>query len=147
MRNREKVLLMSWQERRVLLYAFLLLNSLRLALRFCSFGQVRRWIEAVLSDWVSSEQAAPIPVDFIVWAVSVAAYYTPGGAKCLVRALTAQLLLNRYRHTYAFHIGVAKADSQLLEAHAWIEYQGRIIVGRLDNLSRYKSLAAVGVER
>lgn len=147
MRNRKKVLVMTWQQRRVLLYAFLILNIIRLTLRLFSFGQVRCRLDSVLRAWVCSEETTLVSVDFIVWAVSVAGYYAPGGAKCLARALTSQLLLNRYGHKHTLHIGVAKAEPQLLEAHAWIEYQERVIVGQVRDLGRYKSLAAVGVKR
>ena len=147
MRRRDKLRLLSWQQRRVLLYACLLINAIRLSLWLFPFGKIRRQLDLILATRVFSEKASSISVDFIVWAVSVAGYYAPGGAKCLARAITTQLLLNRYGYTHIFHIGVAKNDFQTLEAHAWIEYQGRVVVGELNGLSRFKSLSAAGANK
>ena len=147
MRRRDKLRLLSWQHRRVLLYAFLLMNAIRLSLWLFPFGKIRRQLDVILATWVSNEEASSVSVDFIAWAVSVAGYYAPGGAKCLARAITTQLLLNRYRHVHAFHIGVAKNNFQMLEAHAWIEYQGRVVVGGLNELSRFKLLSTTGASR
>lgn len=147
MRRRDKLRFLSWQQRRVLLYAFLLLNTIRLALWLLPFGTIRQQLKTVMSVWVCGEETKPVSVDFVAWAVSVAGYYAPGGAKCLARALTTQLLLNRYRYPNDLHIGVAKGDAQALEAHAWIEYQGRVIVGGLSNLDRFQPLSVAGTNK
>ena len=147
MRRRDKLRLLSWQQRWVLLYAFLLMNAIRLSLWLFPFGKVRRQLDVISATWVCDEKTSSVSVSFIVWAVSVAGYYAPGGAKCLVRALTTELLLNRYGYVHKLHIGVAKGSSQTLEAHAWVEHQGRVIVGKLSDLSRFKLLSATGVRR
>ncbi|MGB7250548.1 MAG: lasso peptide biosynthesis B2 protein [Phormidesmis sp.] len=144
MRRRDKLRLLSWQQRRVLLYACFWLNAIRLALWLFPFGTIRRLLKNVMSVWLY-EEAKPVSVDFIVWTVAIAGAYAPGGAKCLARALTTQLLLHRYQHHYQLHIGVAKNAAQVLEAHAWIEYQGRVVVGGLSNLGQFKSLSPAGV--
>lgn len=147
MRRRNKLRFLSWQQRRVLLYACILLNAIRLALWLFPFGTTRHQLEAVLSVWVCNKTVKPVSVEFIVWAVAVAGRYAPWGAKCLARALTTQLLLNRYGYRHNLHIGVAKNDSQMLEAHAWIEYQGKVIVGGVSHLSRFKPLSTVGAQK
>ena len=64
----------------------------------------------------------------------------PGGAKCLAKALTTQVLMERRGCDCAFKIGVAKTDKGELEAHAWIEKDGQVIMGMLPDLDRFKSL-------
>lgn len=147
MRRRDKFRFLSWQQRRVLLYAFLILNTVRLALWLLPFGTIRQQLRTVMSVWICSEETKHVSVDFVAWAISVASYYAPGAAKCLAKALTTQLLLNRYGHVHRLHIGVAKGESQTLEAHAWIEYGGRVIVGKLTDLGRFTSLSTVGAEK
>ena len=147
MRRRDKLRFLSRQQRRVLLYAFLILNTVRLALWLLPFGTIRQQLKAVMSVWICSEKVKPVSVDFVAWAVSVAGYYAPGGAKCLARALTTQLLLNRYGYVHRLHIGVAKGELQMLEAHAWIEYEGRVVVGGLRELDKFKTLSTAGVRR
>jgi hypothetical protein len=67
----------------------------------------------------------------------------PGGAKCLARALTTQVLLNRQGYLPDLRIGVAKATAGQLEAHAWIEYQGQVVMGHLNDLARYLPLPSL----
>lgn len=146
MKRCDKLRKLSWQQRRALLYALLIINVIRLSLWFFSFGMIRQQLKTVLSRWVCSPQTEKISVAFIVQAISIAANYSPGKVKCLARALTAQLLLNRYGYSHNFHIGVTKNESQELEAHAWIEYRGQVIVGELSNLNQFRTLAIGGVK-
>jgi hypothetical protein len=79
-------------------------------------------------------------VDRVVWAVTVANRYMPGEVKCLARALTTQVLLGQRGHQALLRIGVAKGEQGQLEAHAWVESQGRIVIGDLADFSRYTPL-------
>ena len=144
MRRLDKLRFLSWQQRRVLLYAFLLINAIRLSLWLFPFGKIRRQLDVILAIWVCSEKVNSVSVDFIAWAISVAGFYALGEVKCLAKALTTQLLLNHYGYAYKLRIGVTKGKSQVLEAHAWIECQGRVVVGDLSDLSRFKPLSEVG---
>jgi hypothetical protein len=79
----------------------------------------------------------------VVWAVEVSSRYMPGGAKCLARALTTKVLLNWHGYTPDLRIGIAKSDHGQLEAHAWIEYQGRVVIGNLRDLTRFIPLPSL----
>lgn len=83
-----------------------------------------------------SDQAA---VDKIIWAVMVASRYLPGRVKCLARALTTQVLLEGHGYQAQLRLGVVKSE-QGLEAHAWVESQGRIVIGGLKDIGRYTTL-------
>ncbi|MFG6106850.1 lasso peptide biosynthesis B2 protein [Leptothoe sp. EHU-05/26/07-4] len=146
MKQLNNLLRLSGVERRVLLYACLLLNGIRLALWLLPFNMVRQRISRLASVWVCHNLTSPVSVGKIVWSVDIASRYTPGGAMCLVRALTTQLLLTRYGYKHQLHIGVLKGENNSFAAHAWIEFQGRVIVGGLPNLSQFQKLSAVGTE-
>lgn len=142
-----KIRLLSWQQRRVVLYAFCLINTIRLSLWLFPFGVVRRQLRTFLPNYKSDcSITGVISVLFIVQAVAIAANYSLGHPKCLARALTAQILLNQYGYSHNLHIGIAKNEARELEAHAWIEYRGQVIVGMLSNLDQFKTLAVRGVE-
>ncbi len=141
-----RLLTLSRYERRVILYACLLLNGIRVALWLLPFNLVRHKLAKIASVWVCKDVPASVSLKLMVWAVNIATRYTPGGAKCLVRALTTQLLLTRYGYSHQLHIGVAKSSTDTLEAHAWVECQGRVVVGWLNNLSQFKSLSAEGLK-
>lgn len=73
----------------------------------------------------------------VSWAVTaVSARFPP--ATCLVQALAAAALLRRRGLACELRLGVrgpGAADGAGLEAHAWVECDGRVAVGALDHLS------------
>ena len=69
-----------------------------------------------------------IPAERITWAVSAAARRIPR-ATCLTQALAGLLLLSRYGHAATLRLGVAKDPHGRLQAHAWLESEGRTILG------------------
>ena len=79
-------------------------------------------------------------VEKIAWAVRAASKGVPH-ATCLTQALAAQVLFSRYRHAADLKIGVAKGDAGGLEAHAWLEHGGRVVIGNVRDLGRYVPLS------
>jgi len=67
----------------------------------------------------------------IAWAITRIAPLIPRST-CLVRAIAAHDLLTRHGHASTIHIGVAKSEANAFEAHAWVECNGVILVGRTD---------------
>ncbi|MBE9065714.1 lasso peptide biosynthesis B2 protein [Leptolyngbya cf. ectocarpi LEGE 11479] len=141
--NLKKLLKLVWRQRQVLFYACLCLNLLRVALWLLPFKVVRQHLATMATKWERHQSQQSVSVNAIVWSVTVASCYTPHGAKCLAKALTTQLLLTRYGYTHQLHIGVAMDGA--FEAHAWIEYEDRVIMGGLQDLSRFQSLSRAGV--
>jgi hypothetical protein len=62
------------------------------------------------------------------------------GVKCLARAFTTQVLLSWENQPSRLCIGVAKSESGKLDAHAWVECQGKIAIGNLADISRFTLL-------
>jgi hypothetical protein len=50
------------------------------------------------------------------------------------------MLLARIGQPAALRIGVARSEEGRFQAHAWVESQGRIVVGKLPDLRRYAVL-------
>ena len=145
-RRFRKAIALSGQQWLVLLYACCLLNFIRLLLWRFPFGKVRAQLATVSAKWTTTMPGPTISVAFIAWTVSAASRHTPGGAMCLVRALTMQLLLNHYGYAHQLHIGVTRNAQQVFEAHAWVEYEGRVIMGYLNHLDQFKRLTTAGKE-
>lgn len=61
-------------------------------------------------------------------------------ATCLTQALAASLLIRQIGQRSDLKIGVAKDDKARLIAHAWLEKDGRIILGRHPDQSRFVAL-------
>lgn len=132
-----KLLRLSPSERRLMLGAALLLGAIRLGLQLLPFLTLRRQLAKITP--AHSHQLEQVSVGKIVWAVEVLSRYIPG-VKCLARALTTQVLLCRYGYQSDLRIGVARSEKGQLQAHAWVESQGRIVSGGLKDMRRYTPL-------
>lgn len=64
----------------------------------------------------------------VAWAVDRVSRAIPG-ATCLTQALAAHLLLSRRGCASRLRIGVARAPGPTLRAHAWLESDGRVVLG------------------
>jgi len=130
-----KFLYLSPAERGILIRAVLLLWAVRLGLWVLPFQVLRR-----LADW-AGHTPAPLhgsgssSLDQTVWAVAAASRYVPH-ATCLAQALAARVLLERKGLPSSLHIGVARSKEGQLQAHAWVESQDRIVIGRSE-VGRY----------
>ncbi|MEO0374624.1 MAG: lasso peptide biosynthesis B2 protein [Cyanobacteria bacterium P01_A01_bin.17] len=136
------------RDRLLLLKAFVLLGLVRLGLWRLSFKRLQQ----VLHKISHSPQASPVAsircssIHKIVWAVDVSGHLMPGHVKCLARALTAQVLMSRRGYTPDLRIGVAKDQNNCLEAHAWIELEGSVVIGLLPDLKRFVPMPSLGVD-
>jgi hypothetical protein len=116
-------------DRGVLVQAAGLYAVVAVAVRVLPFGQVRRLL-ARAAGFGSRAAAGPEIDAHVVWAVRAVSSRLPG-ATCLTDALVAQCLLGRHRREAALCIGISpvRPDGQPLDAHAWLERGGSILIG------------------
>ena len=62
-----------------------------------------------------------------------------GGTTCLTQAAVAYTMLRRHGHDPRIRIGVRHGDSTL-EAHAWVECDGAVVIGELPEMTGYAML-------
>ena len=136
-----KALRLHPSDRRLLLAAFGLLACVRLALWLFPFHVVRDMLTTYSPGKKGAHTADPAYARRVAWAVERASRFVPL-ATCLPQALAAECLLRRVGQPTQLRIGVAKDLAGHFLAHAWIESDGRIVVGRLPNLSSYTVLKA-----
>jgi hypothetical protein len=131
-----KFLRLSVEDRSLLVRSVLLVGAARLALWALPFNTARR-----LFARRARRPSAPFPTtERIGWAISVAKRFIPQG-NCLPQALAAESLLIRSGYPVELRIGVAKTDEGRLDAHAWVESAGRLVVGDLtQGLATYTPL-------
>lgn len=134
MSNRARVLLSA---------AFILLTGVRLGLLLLPFCNLFKLITNISEGFLHNIAANKVSLGQIIWAVNVVTRYTPGGAKCLTRAFTTQILMNWCGYKPELRIGVAKSETGIFEAHAWIEYQGQVVIGYLQDLPRFVPLPSL----
>jgi len=123
--------------RRRLLAALRLLWFARIGLWTMSFRRLRSRLKAMEQPVDCS--GPPASMDELVWCIEAASRYVPA-ATCLARSMAAQVLLQRHGYNSTLRIGVARGRHGPLEAHAWVECAGRVVVGEVENLERYTPL-------
>lgn len=125
-------------DRTLLVEAALLLPAVLLVQTLLPF---RRW-RALLTRPIpgtSPLSDSPSP-SAIAHAIDRARRHVPGRFRCLPVAYSAHLLLHRHGYGSYIHVGVAKNAQGKVEAHAWVECDGRILVGDLPDLDRFTIL-------
>lgn len=137
MRKIIKFIRLPFIEKKLLILSALLLVASKISLSLFSFKSLLNYIDS-LKQKPESKKTYNISEEKIVWAVEVAGKYVPY-ATCLVRAITAQALLKKYGFSSDLRIGILKNDKGKIDAHAWIERHGKIIIGNLDDLSRFNA--------
>jgi hypothetical protein len=83
---------------------------------------------AVVARSKRSTRADAMPAQRIAWAVATVSRYVPR-ATCLTQAFAGTIILAAHDHDATLRLGVAKDDDGKLRAHAWIECEGRAILG------------------
>jgi hypothetical protein len=103
-------------------------------------------IERALARWyprrrAASSRVAPASTAQRVGAAVRAAAQRVPGTTCLSEALAAETMLRARGVTSTRHIGVrAPAAGVPLDAHAWLEAHGAIVVGHQPDLGDYRIL-------
>jgi hypothetical protein len=134
-------------ERRVLVKATLLLTLIKLGLGRLPFTLLRRLVAADVATGTRREHE-PHFAEVVAWAVAAANQRVPGRGTCLTQAMAAQALLSWNGYPSRLQVGVARGAGGQVEGHAWVEYEGRIVVGGTKSeVSRYTPLAAFDAER
>lgn len=139
MTNLRKLIALPPAERRLLLGATLLLAVVRVGLWTLPLRAVYGLLGAMVRP--GPRRAGPPPR--ISWAVTVGSVYVPR-ATCLTQALVAQALLRRHGLPAELRIGVGRGETGAFEAHAWVESDGKLVVGGpRAHVARFTPLPAV----
>ena len=134
---------LSTSDRHLLIQSFILLSFVRIGLGILPFKTLRKLLIRIShSDLEETSQNLTHTPNKIIWAVNLVSRYMPG-VKCLAKALTTQVIMSQNGYLSQLKIGVVKGKKGQLEAHAWVEYQGIIVMGDLSDLERYTPLASL----
>src|SRR5437762_9506584 len=128
MKRLRKFLLLTAAERNLLIRTVLLLGAIRVGLSLLTFRTLRSLLARVTPARGGFRALRHSSPDQVARAVTAASRYVPR-ATCLTQALAAQVLLTRQGYPVCLRIGVAKGEGGQLEAHAWVENQGKVVIG------------------
>jgi len=136
-----KFLRLKTAERALLLRAVFGVMAARIMLLVAPLPGVRRVVWRMLSAASALAPGHCCPAERVTWAVAVAAKWSPFGSTCLAAALVGQALLSRHGHPARLRIGVRREQDRTFAAHAWLESEGKVVVGGPASvIDRYKPL-------
>jgi hypothetical protein len=146
MKRLHRLLCLRTGERGLLARATLLLVAMRLGLWLLPFQTLRRLLGTLAVTSARLRDTEASSKEGIVWAVETAARHIPLASTCLTQALAVQMLLTRRGYPALLHIGVVTVGNNELQAHAWVESAGEVVIGGFD-IERYTPLATLDVGR
>ena len=118
----------------------LLVVAVRACLTLLPFRILRTW--ALRAAKPSHKLPALFPADRLIQVIAAASRYVPFAA-CLTQGLSAHILLGRYGYPSHLRIGVAKSATGSFEAHAWLEFDGVVVLGG-SGTDRFTQLLSLG---
>jgi hypothetical protein len=115
--------------------------AIRVALRLLPFNRVREFL--VQRGRVHSHRSLPVDmvrINEIIRAVDVSGRFLIRQRPCLTTAMVAQMMLAQQGYDTTLRIGVARQTPKSIQAHAWLEREGQIVIGRIPGMNRFTVL-------
>lgn len=120
-------------ERRAVARAAVLIAALQAALSVLPFKRVMRGVDRVARPRTvpgsRAVESSQFDRDLAVWAVEAAGRRLLSRNPCLPKALAVLILFRRAGEDAALHLGVAREAGGPVQAHAWIESEGEVVIG------------------
>jgi hypothetical protein len=126
----------------LLLKTISVVTLVRLSLWLLPFKTIRAYRDRMLKRTGHADVRDLAAVRQTVWAVTVTSRYVPE-ASCLTQALAAQILLGQQGYRTDLRIGVSKGEANQPLAHAWVELDGRVVIGGTDSPKRYAAFSSL----
>jgi len=113
-------------EQRRLVRAFLIVVGVRIGLSLVPFPRFQALLARLRAQARVKSGVVPT-TEQLARDIRVVSSYVPR-ATCLTQALAGQVLLQHFGHCAVVHVGVTK-DEGLIQAHAWLESDGKVVIG------------------
>jgi hypothetical protein len=130
----------SWPNLWLLVESALWLVSIKFGLHIFRFQTLREILSIASLMRRFSGEPAQDSLERVVWSIEKSSCYLPRSINCLPRALAAQVMLTQRGHDVEVIIGARRNQQRRLNAHAWVEHQGKVIIGNMKDLSQYSPL-------
>jgi hypothetical protein len=141
-----KFMALPWRGKWLYLNTALWLLAVKAGLYLLPFERLRGWLARV--DEPVGKPAEMEEMRAIIEAIErIGQVLAPLRINCLPQALVGHRLLGRKGFDVQLKIGVLKNRGDRLAAHAWLEYQGRVVLGDLRGLEQFAAFPALGAAR
>lgn len=139
MNRLRKFLALPFKDQKLLTQSLFLLAAIRTSLWLFPFAWINKLVSRLELRESNAELLDWIAIDEIVLSVRAGSRLVPF-ATCLTQALATQVLLRMKGQDSRVRFGVDKDEHNGLIAHAWVEINGRIIIGEEHRHSRFSVL-------
>jgi len=133
--------LLSRDEHVALVQAALAVPAVALSLRVIGFNRVQRWLERASARRGAPQPPAEAVVRISVLSLNRVKQYSLFRGNCLSQSLALAWLLRRRGLTPTLRLGVRRPGPRL-DAHAWVEFEGRVLNDTEDVHTRFAPLSA-----
>jgi hypothetical protein len=124
---------------KLFLRAYVWVWIIRIALWLAPFRKIYDWTIHFRQGRIGDRPLDARSVYKVVWAVSAAARRVPR-ATCLTQALATQIMLGRRGHRTSLQLGIMKTEAGKMDAHAWLEREGKVLIGLNDTFGKLTRL-------
>jgi hypothetical protein len=138
-----KFLFLPFQKKKLLIQSLIAVGVIRLSLWVFPFKALNRWLSAFAATDSGDPKVEWSVVENVASAVRECSRYVPY-ASCLTQALAVRTLLGLRRQNSQLKIGVDRDEDGKFMAHAWVEIDGKIIIGKLPLHQRFNVLESSG---
>lgn len=135
-----KFLFLPYQEKKLISQSLFLVITIRLSLWIFPFRWLNNWLSKLGSPNIGSQPTDQIVIGNVTRSVRSCSRYVPR-ASCLTQALATQTILRLKGLDSQLKFGVDKDENEKLVAHAWVESDGKIIIGKSADIHRYSLLS------
>ena len=111
----------------------------RLSLWFLPFQTVYKFTKRFRHGRTPPQPLSKQNIYKLTWAVAAAARRVPW-ATCLTQALAAQIMLGRRGLRTQLQLGIKKSQPGKMDAHAWLERNGEVLIGMIPTFSQLTRL-------
>ena len=138
-----KFIALPWRGKVLYLKTALWLLAVKVGLYLLPFNRLRAWMAR--SSQTDGKSSDINDMHAIILAIErISQFLVPLRINCLPQALVGHRLLRQKGFNVQLKIGVLKNHGDQLTAHAWIEYEGRVVLGDLRGLEQFAAFPALG---
>ena len=126
---------LSAADRWLVIEAAVLLSTVRLGIAGLRFSVLRSALD-LLSGVPPNHHGKPSPaVERLAWALAAASRRLPFRSTCLVESLAVDAMMRRRGYASEIRFGVRPPSAGVLAGHAWVECDGAVVFGALQDYS------------
>jgi hypothetical protein len=139
MKKTFRFLFLPYRKKKLLVESLLLVLGIRLSLWILPFKWLNERLLSLNSTDFENRETDWNVVKSVARSVRASSRYVPQ-ASCLTQALATRTLLRLKGQNSWLKIGVDRDENDVFIAHAWIEVDGKIVIGRLPRHERLSVL-------